>query len=59
MAQSLPSGPETYMTPSTTSGEASNEYVEAPACRPAVPAWNTHAGDSFLTVSLLIWSRPL
>ena len=31
MAQTQPSQPETYMTPSTTIGAASNEYVDGPA----------------------------
>ena len=47
------------MTPSTTIGEASNEYVDAPECRPTEPAWNTHCGPSRLTLSLLIWSSGL
>jgi len=47
------------MTPSTTSGEASNEYVDLPECRPTEPAWKTHAGDIRRTVSLLIVSSGL
>src|SRR3954466_423498 len=51
-AQTQPSQPERYMTPSTTIGEASNEYVDLPECRPTEPAWKTHAGESRRTVSL-------
>src|SRR5688572_9843090 len=58
-AQTQPSHPDTNMIPSTTSGEASNEYVDLPECRPTEPHWKTHAGVSFLTVSLLIWSSGL
>ena len=58
-AQTQPSQPETYMMPSTTSGEASNEYVDLPECRPTEPHWKTHAGVSLLTFSLLIWSSGL
>ena len=58
-AQTQPSQPETYMTPSTTIGEASNEYVDLPECRPTEPHWKTHAGASWLTFSLLIWSSGL
>ena len=47
------------MTPSTTSGEASNAYVEAPECRPVEAHWNTHSGFSFPTLSALIWSSGL
>jgi hypothetical protein len=47
------------MTPSTTSGEASNEYVDLPECRPTEPAWKTHCGAIRLTLSLLIWSSGL
>ncbi len=47
------------MMPSTTIGEASNEYVDLPECRPTEPHWKTHAGVSFLTFSLLIWSSGL
>ena len=43
-AQTQPSQPETNMMPSTTSGEASNEYVDLPECRPTEPHWNTHCG---------------
>ena len=43
-AHTQPSQPVTYMMPSTTSGDASNEYVEAPECMPTEPHWNTHAG---------------
>ena len=43
-AQTQPSQPETNMTPSTMIGEASNEYVDVPECRPIEPHWNTHAG---------------
>src|ERR687885_615601 len=56
IAHTQPSQPETYMTPSTTSGEASNEYVDLPACRPTEPAWNIHAGESRRTFSVLILS---
>ena len=42
------------MIPSTTSGEASNEYVDLPECRPTEPHWKTHAGVSLEIVSLLI-----
>src|SRR5437879_7463143 len=59
MAQTQPSQPETYMTPSTTIGAASNAYVEGPACRPAAPNWNTQAGAIRLTFSVLIWSSGL
>src|SRR3954447_10633214 len=58
-AQTQPSHPETNMTPSTTSGDASNEYVDAPECSPTEPHWNIHSGLSFLTVSALIWSSGL
>src|SRR3954451_28204 len=58
-AQTQPSQPERYMTPSTTIGEASNEYVDLPECRPTEPAWKTHAGDIRRTVSLLIVSSGL
>src|SRR5689334_14538496 len=58
-AQTQPSQPDTYMMPSTTSGEASNEYVDLPECRPTEPHWNTHAGASCLTFSFVIWSRGL
>src|SRR3954447_15852002 len=58
-AQTQPSHPETYMMPSTTSGEASNEYVDLPECRPTEPHWKTQAGVSCLMVSLLIWSSGL
>src|SRR4051794_3541138 len=58
-AQTQPSQPERYMMPSTTSGEASNEYVDLPECRPTEPHWNTHTGVSRLTFSLLIWSSGL
>jgi hypothetical protein len=47
------------MTPSTTIGDASNEYVDLPECRPTEPAWKTHWGASRLTFSLLIWSSGL
>src|SRR4051794_33097786 len=53
-AQTQPSQPETYMIPSTTIGDASNEYVDLPECRPTEPHWNTQAGVSCLTLSLLI-----
>ena len=39
--------------PSTTIGEASNEYVDLPECRPTEPHWNTHAGVSLLDVVLV------
>src|SRR5919199_1922292 len=58
-AQTQPSQPETYITPSTTIGAASNEYVDGPACMPEEPAWNTHAGRRRLTFSVLIWSSGL
>ena len=58
-AQTQPSQPETNMIPSTTIGEASNEYVDLPECRPTEPHWKTHAGVSLLMVSLLIWSSGL
>ncbi len=58
-AQTQPSQPETYMMPSTTIGEASNEYVDLPECRPTEPHWKTHSGLSLLTFSLLIWSSGL
>src|SRR3954463_12208263 len=45
-AHTQPSQPETNMIPSTTSGEASNEYVDLPECRPTEPHWKTHAGVS-------------
>ena len=47
------------MIPSTTIGDASNEYVDLPACRPTEPHWNTQAGVSFLTLSAVIWSSGL
>ena len=47
------------MIPSTTSGEASHEYVDLPECRPTEPHWNTHCGLSFLTFSVVIWSSGL
>jgi hypothetical protein len=47
------------MTPSTTSGDASNEYVDAPECMPIEPHWNTQAGVRFLTFEALIWSSGL
>ena len=47
------------MTPSTTSGEASNAYVVAPDRRPRLPAWNTHSGLSLPTLLALIWSSGL
>ena len=52
-AQTQPSQPETYMMPSTTIGEASNEYVDLPECRPTEPHWKTHAGVSLLDVLLV------
>src|SRR5215208_1409240 len=58
-AQTQPSQPETYMMPSTTIGEASNEYVDLPECSPTEPHWKTHAGASCLTFPLLIWSSGL
>ena len=58
-AQTQPSQPETNMMPSTTSGDASKEYVDLPECRPTEPHWKTHAGVSRLTFSLLIWSSGL
>src|SRR5215212_631016 len=58
-AQHQPSQPETNMTPSTTSGDASNEYVDAPECRPTEPHWKTHSGLSLLTFSGVIWSSGL
>jgi hypothetical protein len=59
MAQHQPSQPETNIVPSTTIGDASNAYVDAPAVMPRFPAWNTHAGVSRLTLSTLIWSNGL
>ena len=47
------------MMPSTTSGDASNEYVDLPECRPTEPHWKTHSGLSLLTFSLVIWSSGL
>src|SRR3954462_15295809 len=58
-AHTQPSHPETYITPSTTMGDASNEYVDLPECRPTEPHWNTHSGLSLRTFSLLIWSSGL
>src|SRR3954453_16343654 len=58
-AKTQPSHAETYMTPSTTIGEASNEYVDLPECNPVEPHWKTHAGASFLTLPRLIWSSGL
>jgi len=58
-AQTQPSHPDTNITPSTMSGEASNEYVDAPACSPTEPHWKIHSGLSLLTVSVLIWSSGL
>src|SRR3712207_882396 len=51
MAQIQPSQPETNMTPSTTIGDASKEYVDLPACKPVEPAWKTQAGLSRRTFS--------
>src|SRR5690349_18200613 len=59
MAQTQPSQPVTNMMPSTTSGEASNEYVDLPECRPTEPHWKTQAGVICLTLPLLIWSSGL
>src|SRR5262245_18406746 len=56
---SQPSQPQTYIMTSTTSGAASKEYVDGPACMPEDPAWNTHAGRRSLTLSVLIWSSGL
>src|SRR5690606_28693903 len=42
-AHTQPSQPETNITPSTTSGEASNEYVDLPECRPTEPHWKIQA----------------
>jgi hypothetical protein len=47
------------MMPSTTSGDASNEYVDAPECMPTEPHWNTHSGFRSLTFPVLIWSSGL
>jgi hypothetical protein len=58
-AQTQPSQPATYMIPSTTMGDASNEYVDLPECRPTEPHWKTHAGVSCLMFSLVIWSSGL
>src|SRR5215510_4838331 len=58
-AQHWPSHPETYMTPSTTSGEASHAYVVAPERKPRLPAWNTHCGVILPTLLALIWSSGL
>src|SRR5690349_15685185 len=58
-ANTQPSHAETYMTPSTTSGDASNEYSEVLECNPVEPSWNTQAGASFLTLPRLIWSIGL
>src|SRR5918911_3957240 len=58
-AKTQPSQAETYITPSTTSGEASNEYVDLPECRPVEPHWKTHSGLSLATFSLVIWSSGL
>ena len=46
------------MVPSTTSGDASNEYVEAPECMPIEPHWKTHAGVRPLTFEVLIDEHP-
>src|SRR3954469_17579175 len=59
IAQTQPSQPEANMIPSTTIGEASNEYVDLPECRPVEPHWKTHAGESRLTLLLSIWSSGL
>src|SRR3954453_1732266 len=59
MAQTQPSQPDTNMTPSTTIGDASKEYVDLPACRPVEPHWKTQAGVSLRTLSVLIWSSGL
>src|SRR3954451_20601908 len=58
-AKTHPSQADTNMTPSTTIGEASKEYVDFPAGRPGEPHWKTHAGASRLTLSLVIWSSGL
>src|SRR5918998_1635547 len=58
-AHTQPSQPETNMMPSTTIGEASNEYVDLPECSPTEPHWKTQAGRSRLTFSLVIWSSGL
>src|SRR4051812_48020844 len=58
-AQTQPSQPATYMMPSTTSGEASKEYVDLPEWRPTEPHWKTQAGESCLTFSVVIWSSGL
>ncbi len=47
------------MTPSTTMGAASNEYVPSLAWTPNWPNWNSHAGRRFLTFRVLIWSSEL
>jgi hypothetical protein len=48
-----------YITPSTTIGAHSNEYVDSPAIRPVGPNWYTHAGARRSTFSVLIWSSGL
>ena len=58
-AHTHPSQPVTYMIPSTTIGDASNEYVDAPECMPIEPHWNAHAGARLLTLPALIWSTGL
>ena len=47
------------MIPSTTIGEASHAYVDAPECRPIEPTWYTHCGLSLPTLPGLIWSSGL
>ena len=47
------------MIPSTTIGEASHAYVDAPECRPIEPTWYTHCGLSLPTLPGLIWSSVL
>ena len=47
------------MTPSTTSGEASNAYVDCARVQAHEPAWNTHSGLSLPTLLALIWSSGL
>jgi hypothetical protein len=58
-AQTQPSQPETNMMPSTTSGEASNEYVDLPECSPPSRTGRPTPGGACLTFLLVIWSRGL
>ena len=58
-AQTYPSYPLTYITPSTTIGVASNAYVAGVATRPMTPLWNIQATFRSLTFPVLIWLSGL